>query len=475
MNMKVTVTEQEQTLDEAFESLRCIFRNEPWPEYQVRAVWLRKLKENLLNHQEQLCQALNEDYGYRSEFDSLLADILPSIQQLNYTLKNLKRWMKPSARHSGLLLFPSSVKVHYQPVGVVGVIVPWNFPVFLSLGPVITALAAGNRVMVKMSEFTPATNHAMRAIFAGMENQVILVEGDGHIAAQFSALPFNHLFFTGSTQVGKLVAQAAAKNLTPVTLELGGKSPVIIAPDADIQSAVDNILLGKCINAGQICVAPDYVFLPEGSENAFIATYLQRYAEFYQQNNQSNQPGHIIDQRQIQRLDKYLQDAIQKGAERHQIQNPIQPGEGIGKGTQPCLLTGVNDDMLIMQEEIFGPILPVITYQNIQQAFDYIRNRPRPLALYLMSNNSQLIEQVTHQSYSGGVCINDTLVHVGAEDAPFGGTGDSGIGHYHGHEGFKTFSHAKTIVSSFAWLSRNGIILKNRDLAVKLMKKVFLR
>ncbi|MBB1489134.1 coniferyl aldehyde dehydrogenase [Oceanospirillum sp. D5] len=473
--MKATVTTQEQTLDEAFESLQYVFRNEPWPEYQVRAVWLRKLKENLLNNQEQLCQALNEDYGYRSEFDSLLADILPSIQQLNYTLKNLKQWMKPSARHAGLLLFPSSVKVHYQPVGVVGVIVPWNFPVFLSLGPVITALAAGNRVMVKMSEFTPATNRAMQAIFAGMENQIILVEGDSHIAAQFSALPFNHLFFTGSTQVGKRVAQAAAKNLTPVTLELGGKSPVIIAPDADIQSAVDNILLGKCINAGQICVAPDYVFLPEGSENAFIATYLQRYAEFYQQNNQSNQSGHIIDQRQIQRLDRYLQDAVQKGAVRHQIQNPIQADEGIGKGTQPCLLTGVNDNMLIMQEEIFGPILPVMTYQNVQQAFDYIRNRPRPLALYLMSKNSQLIEQVIHQSYSGGVCINDTLVHVGAEDAPFGGTGESGIGHYHGHEGFKTFSHAKTIVSSFAWLSRNGIILKNRDLAVKLMKKVFLR
>lgn len=476
MNTQATVhqpAEDLQHLDNEFQRLKTSFSAKPYPSLAERRQLIKQLKQNVLSNEQALYQALNHDYGYRSEFDSLLADVMPSVQQLNYVYKKLPKWLKPVKRHSGLALSPSSVSVHYQPLGVVGVIVPWNFPVFLSLGPIITALAAGNKVMVKMSEFTPHTNQVIRTIFEPLSDEVVIIEGESEVAAQFSALPFDHLFFTGSTQVGRHVARSAADNLTPITLELGGKSPVIIAEDAKMAAAVDAIMLGKSINAGQICVSPDYILLPESHRNEFIETYKQAYQHYFDGDKNQCRFGNVVDQRQFSRLQGYLDDAKAKGAN-------IEPvsADGIDDENHwmcPHLVTDVTDDMELMKNEIFGPILPILTYQDIDKAFSYIQARPRPLALYLMSDNKALQQRVKQLTHSGGVCINDTLMHVAADDAPFGGIGESGMGHYHGVEGFKTFSHAKTVLQSFSWLPRSGMLLKNRDLAVKIFRKVFLR
>ncbi|OLQ89052.1 coniferyl-aldehyde dehydrogenase [Vibrio ponticus] len=455
-------------LNALFEEMSALYQTEPYANLSLRLNLLEKLKLALLRFQPQLQQALSDDYGYRSEFDSVICDLLPAIEHINYSCKHLRQWMKPSKRRSGLMLTPSKLEVIYQPLGVVGVIVPWNFPIFLSIGPIATALAAGNRVMVKLSEHTPHTNQVLTQVFSEVDNHVYVVEGDVEIAQYFSQLPFDHLLFTGSTQVGKLVAQEAAKNLTPVTLELGGKSPVIIAPDADIEKSVDAILMGKSINAGQICVAPDYVLLPENKQQAFVECYLQRFSQLF---IEPCQPlTKVINQAQFERLNGYLEDAKTKGANIHTIEADAQD-----RVLLPHLVTNLTDSMLVMKEEIFGPILPVIGYRHIHQVFEYIENKPRPLALYLMSNDKGLIEKVRQQTHSGGLCINDTLLHVSAKDAPFGGIGQAGMGHYHGVEGFRTFSKAKTVLTTPSWLPRARWLIEHQARFKQLLSKLLLR
>lgn len=455
-------------LNALFDEMSALYQADSYANIALRRALLERLKLALLRFQPQLEQALSDDYGYRSDFDSVICDLLPAIEHINYTSKHLGKWMKASKRRSGLMLTPSKLEVIYQPLGVVGVVVPWNFPIFLSIGPIATALAAGNRVMVKLSEHTPHTNQVLTQVFSEVDNHVYVVEGDVEIAQYFSQLPFDHLLFTGSTKVGKLVVQEAAKNLTPVTLELGGKSPVIIAPDADIYKSVDAILMGKSINAGQICVAPDYVLLPEDKQKTFIEYYLQRFSELF---IESCQPlTKVINQTQFDRLNSYLEDAQEKGANIHTIEAKAQD-----RVLLPHLITNLTDSMLVMKEEIFGPILPVIGYRHIHQVFEYIENKPRPLALYLMSNDRALIEQVKKQTHSGGLCINDTLLHVSAKDAPFGGIGQAGMGHYHGIEGFRTFSKAKTVLTTPSWLPRSRLLLKHQSYLKQLMSTFFLR
>lgn len=461
----------EQELQHLFAEVQAHYSTNPYPELEQRLDILKSIKSELLNNKRALVDSLHQDYGYRSDFDSLICDLLPAIGHINYTIRHLKKWLKPSKRHSGLLLMPSKVRVEYQPLGVVGVIVPWNFPIVLSIAPIITALAAGNRVLVKLSEHTPHTNQVLSEIFAQFGEYVRPVEGGADIAQYFSSLPFDHLIFTGSTKVGKLVAASAARNLTPVTLELGGKSPAIIADDADMSKAVDAVILGKSINAGQICVAPDYVMVPQGKELSFIECYLERYSQLYVRKGRLDSATQIINETQWLRLQSYVQDAKNLGASVHSI-------EGVELEKQqmlPQLVTGVTEEMLVMQEEIFGPILPVIGYRHLSEVFAFINARPRPLALYLMSNDKVLQQQVIEQTHSGGVAINDTLLHVAADDAPFGGIGESGIGQYHGEEGFRTFSKAKTVLSTPTWLPRNVMILKYRRLAVKVLSRLFLR
>ena len=459
-------------LETSFIEMQSRFQSSPSPNFKARKQLLLILKRSLIANEQKMYEALKKDYGYRSEFDTLLTDLLPSVALINYSLKNLKKWMKPSKRHTGLLLAPSSVKVHYQPLGVVGIITPWNFPFYLALGPAIQALAAGNRVMIKMSEFTPNANQVMREIVAELSQHIVIVEGEAEVGAAFSKLNFDHLIFTGSTTVGRHVAKAAAENLTPITLEMGGKSPTIIAEDANMNVAVDAVIMGKVSNSGQICVAPDYVFVHEDQKADFIQKFKERYKEYYEDGKNQNTHTHIVSDRQFSRLQSFLEDAREKGAT---IEAVKEAPEQDGRLVYPHIVSDVTEDMLVLKEEIFGSVLPVLTYKNISEALQFIKDRPRPLALYIMSNNKSLINHIVTQTHSGGVCINDTAMHVMADDAPFGGVGNSGMGHYHGHEGFLTFSKAKTVLSSRTWMPRNKFILKYRDFAFKALRFIFLR
>lgn len=455
-----------------FATMKEAYNQNPAPTYQERVAVLKKLKQAIIRNEQKLYNALKADYGYRSEFDTLIADVLPSVAGINYAIKHLKKWMKPSKRHAGLMLMPSKVKVHYQPLGVVGVITPWNFPIFLSLGPAVQALAAGNRVMIKMSEFTPNANAALREVVKDLNDHIQVFEGEADVGAAFSALPFDHLIFTGSSTVGKLVAKSAAANLTPITLELGGKSPTIIDHDINMNIAVDALIVGKSVNSGQICVSPDYVFVPKNREKEFIDTFIKRYTEYHLESGNANTQTHIVSDRQYQRLLGFLTDAKSKGGKIHAVK---AVEENHGRRVFPHLVTNLSEDMDILREEIFGSILPVLTYSNIQEVIGYVNARPRPLALYIMSKNSTLINELLHKTHSGGVSINDSAMHVAADDAPFGGVGNSGIGHYHGHEGFLTFSKAKTVLYSSAWLPKNRFILKHRDFVFNALRRFLLK
>lgn len=461
-----------QQLQRSFSLMKSLYNTNPAPSHAQRVDVLKQLKQNILDNEQEIYDAMKRDYGYRSEFDTLIADVLPSVAGINYAIKNLKKWMKPSKRHAGLMLAPSSVTVHYQPLGVVGVITPWNFPFYLALGPAAQALAAGNRVMIKMSEFTPNANAALRKVTIGLEEHIQIVEGEAEVGAAFSALPFDHLIFTGSSTVGKLVAKSAADNLTPITLELGGKSPTIIDKDIDINIAVDAVIVGKSVNSGQICVAPDYVFVPKQREREFINAFIQRYTEYHLNSEDSNTQTHIVSDRQYSRLMGFLEDAKAQGATIDAVKE-IESDHG--RRVYPHLISNLSSDMKILQEEIFGSILPILTYDDIEEVITYINDRPRPLALYIMSKNDQLINSFVTRTHSGGVAVNDTAMHVAADDAPFGGVGNSGMGHYHGHEGFLTFSKAKTVLRSSSWIPKNRFILKNRDFVFKTLRSLLLK
>ena len=447
----------------------------PNPNYATRVEQLTRLKAAILQFQTPLVEALSQDYGHRSIDDSLISDIMPVINNINYSLKNLKKWLKPSARHAGILLAPAKVTVHYQPLGVIGIIVPWNFPVMLSIGPLVTAIAAGNHAMLKMSEFTPATNQVIKQLLAQVfdESHVAVVEGEADIAAQFSALPFDHLLFTGSTTVGRHVMRAAANNLTPVTLELGGKSPVIIAPDMPLEIAVERMIYGKCLNAGQICVAPDYVLCPKTKVDDFIAAYQAKFKAMYGTINHNKDYGSIINTRQFDRLMTVLEDAKAKGARVISATDEAIDSQHRKLATQ--LITHTSEYMLLMQEEIFGPLLPIIGYDSLDEAIQYINHRARPLALYVMSFDEPTQQKILQQTHSGGVCINETVFHVAADDAPFGGIGPSGMGHYHGKEGFLTFSHAKTVLSRGRFNTGKFVHPPYGTFIQRILMKLFLR
>lgn len=462
-------------LTELLQRQRASYLAAPNPDYAIRKERLIRLKAALLKFQQPLVEALSQDYGHRSVDDSLISDIMPVVNNINYSLKNLKKWLKPSRRHAGILLAPAQVKVHYQPLGVIGIIVPWNFPVMLSIGPLVTAIAAGNHAMLKLSEFTPATNSVIKQLLAEVfdESHVAVVEGEADVAAQFSALPFDHLLFTGSTTVGRHVMRAAANNLTPVTLELGGKSPVIIAPDIPLEIAVERMIYGKCLNAGQICVAPDYVLCPNAKVSDFIQAYQAKFQAMYGAIAQNKDYGSIINARQFERLMAVLEDAKTKGAKIISASNEAIDSQNRKLATQ--LITNTTEDMLLMQEEIFGPLLPVIGYDSLDEAISYVNRRARPLALYVMSFDEASHQKILKQTHSGGVCINETVFHVAADDAPFGGIGPSGMGHYHGKEGFLTFSHAKTVLSRGRFNTGKFVHPPYGTFIQRMLMKLFLR
>ena len=437
---------------------------------------LLALKGAFLAHKDQLVSAISQDFGHRSEYDSLYTDILPTVAKFNYTLARLAKWMKPCRRSPGLLLTPAKVTVHYQPVGVVGIMVPWNFPINLSVVPLITSIAAGNRAMLKMSEFTPATNKVLKQIIGTVftEQDVAIIEGETALSTAFSKLAFDHLLFTGSTPVGKHVMHAAADNLTPVTLELGGKSPVVVAPDIDIKFAVNRIMLGKSVNAGQICVAPDYILCPRDKIDVFVSAYRQEFNRRYPDAMHNDDYTSIINDRQYSRLTSWLADAQAKGA-RIETMTEGANLDDLKHRMLPHLILDANDDMRVLQDEIFGPLLPIIAYDTVADAICYIKNRPHPLALYIMSLDKNTQKLIQTSTISGGVAINDTIMHVAAEDAPFGGVGPAGMGHYHGIEGFRTFSKAKTVLQQGKFHSTQPIHAPYGNALQKLILKFFLR
>lgn len=420
---------------------------DPMPDHATRIRRLDKLHNALIDNRARIISTISKDFSNRASAETELAEILPLLEGIAYYRKRLKKLMKPQRRHAPMTVQPAKVEVRYQPVGVVGIVVPWNFPFFLGLSPLIGALAAGNRAMIKASEFAPASGDLLKEIIAGIydEDEVTVVTGGVEVATEFTKLPFDHLVFTGSTPVGKIVMRAAAENLTPVTLELGGKSPVIIHEDFPIEEAGKRIGFGKGINAGQICVAPDYILCPRDKVNAFCSAFSDAVTKAYPSLRENADYTAIITDRQKTRLEGYLKDAEEKGAEIISI-NPKAEEFGNSRKMPMTLVLGATDDMLVMNEEIFGPILPVVPYDTLDEAVAYVNDRPRPLALYYFDWDKGRADDILARTHSGGACVNDTLSHVGVDDIPFGGIGPSGMGHYHGEEGFRNFSKAKGIV-----------------------------
>lgn len=421
------------------------------PSRETRIQWIDRAIALLVENEDALCKAVSADFGHRSADQTAFADLVQSVGALKHAKKHLAKWMKPSRRpvEFPLNLLGGRAELHYQPKGVVGIVAPWNFPISMVFSPLAGILAAGNRAMAKPSEFTERTSALMAELVAKYFDQEVMtvVTGDASVGAAFTALPFDHMIFTGSTTVGRHVMRAAAENLTPVTLELGGKSPTIVGRSADMTKSAKRIMHGKTLNAGQICTAPDYVLLPEGQEEAFVKAATSAVAEMYPSGLKDNDDySSVVNQRHYDRLMGMVEDARAKGAKIVPL-NPKnenftqQPHHKI----PPHLILNPTEDMAVMQEEIFGPLLPVCTYKTMDEVIATVNDRPRPLALYYFGESAQEREQILNKTTAGGVTINDTLFHVAQEDLPFGGTGPSGMGNYHGWEGFLTFSHAKGV------------------------------
>jgi coniferyl-aldehyde dehydrogenase len=404
----------------------------------------------MVDHGAAFATAMSEDFGHRSIEQSMITDVIGSINPIKHTIKQLEKWMRPERRK---LMFPLGLlgakgTVEYQPKGVVGIIAPWNFPVQLTMAPLAGAFAAGNRVMVKSSEFTPS----VAALFEELgpkyfdASEAVFFSGGPDIGQAFAKLPFDHLLFTGATGIGKHILHAAADNLTPVTLELGGKSPTIIGKSADVAQATQRIALGKMLNAGQICLAPDYLMVPKDKEAMVVEGMKNAVSVMYPTLLENPDYTSVINARHRDRLNGYLDDARAKGADVVEINPAGEDFAGSNRNKMPLyLVRNPTDDMTVMQEEIFGPILPIKTYERVEEAINYVNAHDRPLGLYYFGQDSGEERQVLDRTISGGVTVNDVVFHVSMEELPFGGVGPSGMGAYHGQEGFKTFSHAKSV------------------------------
>jgi len=453
------MTDSATDLSQRLQLLRTAQRAKPMPDWPARAARLRTLEKMLLEQREAFAVAINADFGCRPREETDLLELFPSLSAVRHALGHGRRWMKPRRRLAGLAFLPARTELRPQPLGVIGIIVPWNYPLYLAVGPLVDALVAGNRAMLKMSEFTPRFS----ALFAEQvaryfqPDEVAVVTGDAAVAQAFSALPFDHLLFTGSTAVGHHVMRAASANLTPVTLELGGKSPAIIGPGARFEHAVERILFGKLVNAGQTCIAPDYVLLPRAQVADFVAAARATAGRLYPKLGENEQFASIVSDRQYQRIAALRDDAVAAGARAEALADEAA-GNTQPRRLSPVLLTGVNDTMSVMQEEIFGPLLPLVPYDNLDEAIAYVAAHPHPLALYLFEQDQALIDRVLARTIAGGVSLNDTLFHIAQHGLPFGGVGASGMGGYHGEAGFNTFSHLKPV---FRQARFNGVGLLN--------------
>lgn len=439
--MTTTPAELRETFDRQFAASRA----EPPATWQTRRDRLRRLRALVMTHRAAIAAAINEDFGNRAAGETDLLEMVPTLGAFRHALAHGERWMRARRRPTTIWFRPGRSRVMPQPLGVAGIISPWNYPLLLTVGPLTSAIAAGNRAMVKLSEFSPRFGELFARLVADAFDpaELAVVNGAADIGGAFSALPFDRLLFTGSTAVGHHIMRAAADNLTPVTLELGGKSPAIIAADADFDRAVTRIMAGKLYNAGQTCIAPDYVLLPNDRITEFIDKARATTLRFYPARTRERDYTTIISDRQYARLAGLLDEARAAGA----TVTPLADGDGdpARRLMMPAALTGVPDTAAIMREEIFGPLLPLVGCDTIEAAIAYVRARPRPLALYLFSRDEACVKKVMAETVSGGVTINDTLLHIAQDGLPFGGVGPSGMGVYHGEDGFREFSHMKPV------------------------------
>jgi coniferyl-aldehyde dehydrogenase len=445
----VNAVDAETRMREVLDTQRADYIAEGAVSAAVRKDRLSRGIDVLLKHQDRVIDALNSDFSCRSREVTLLTDVAASVTPLKHALKHVEKWMRSEKRPT---MFPINLlggrsRIEYQPLGVVGVISPWNFPVNLTFGPLAGILAAGNRAMIKPSEFTPATSEVMAEMVreAYDEKEVAIFTGGPEVGQAFSGLPFDHLLFTGATSIARHIMAAAARNLVPVTLELGGKSPVILSRSADLELAAQRIMLGKTLNAGQICLAPDYLMVPEEKLETVVETLQSVTAAMYPTMRDNPEYTAVVNERHHQRLSGYLSELAERGATVIAI-NPAN--ENFSEGTRkipPTLIVRPPEDSKVLEEEIFGPLLPIRTYKDFGETIDYVNSHPRPLAAYYFGNDAAEEEAVLTRTTSGGACINDVIMHVMQEELPFGGVGPSGMGAYHGHEGFRTFSHAKSV------------------------------
>lgn len=445
------------TIDEMqsqFAHLQALSRTQPINDWATRETQLDNLEVMLSDNQIGFTEAINADFGYRSESETQFAELFPSFTGISHAKKHGKKWMKTQRAPISALYMPAHNEIQPQPLGVVGIMVPWNYPLFLAVGPLIDALTAGNRVMIKMSEAAPQFAQAFADAIARYfsPDMVCVVLGKVDIAAAFSSLPFDHLLYTGSTTVGKKVMAAAAPNLTPVTLELGGKSPVMVLDGANLETVVNRVMMGKTLNAGQTCIAPDYVLIQRKYHEQFISLAKEWMEKHYPNIENNLDYSRMINVQQFKRVKDYL-DALsgdeirQLTAVEANIETRLMP---------PIIVSEPAPDSAVMQNEIFAPILPLMHYETLDEAIHFVNARPRPLALYVFGDNHRGIEKVRNNTVSGGLCINEVLIHVAQHDLPFGGVGDSGTGAYHGKAGFERLSHMKPV---FVQSKLNGLNL----------------
>ncbi len=423
---------------------RASYEAEPMPSATARIALLRTLEALLKDNQDRILDAISKDFGNRSRIESLMSEILPTLAACAHARRQVARWMRPQRRSVGLNFQPARNWVEYQPLGVIGIVAPWNYPIFLTIGPLVDVLAAGNRAMIKPSEFTPNTSCLLAELLGAAypAEQVAIIEGDATVARAFTALPFDHLLFTGSTNVGRDVMRAAAENLVPVTLELGGKSPVIIDPACDITRAANSVAVGKFFNAGQTCTAPDYALVPAARAQAFAEGVVAAGEAMFPTLSGNPDYTAIISDSHFQRLSDLVAEAETMGAT--VLRHRERPAGNV-RHFPPTVVLDPPEDSRLMRDEIFGPILPVVRTENLDSAIAFVNRRPRPLALYAYTNDAAAERKILDRTHSGGVTINSTIVHTGQEDLPFGGIGPSGMGAYHAQEGFFQFSHARGV------------------------------
>jgi coniferyl-aldehyde dehydrogenase len=440
-----------QNLKAMLDKQRAAYLKDGPPSAEIRVDRLNRCIGILIDHQDEIADALNKDFGSRAPQLSKFTDVAGSIGPLKHARDNLKKWMKIEKRTPTPAIlgwFGAKAEVHFQPLGVIGVISPWNFPVNLTFTPLAGIIAAGNRCLIKPSEFTPASSDLMARMFkkAFDEAEIAVCLGGPDVGEAFSRLPFDHLLFTGATSVAYHVMRAAAENLTPLTLELGGKSPVIIGQGANMEQSATRVMTGKTMNAGQICLAPDYVLVHESNRDEFVTKATAAATAMYPTIKDNPDYTSMVNQRHFDRVRGYIDDAKAKGAKIVEV-NPAkedlrqQPHHKIA----PTFILDPTDDMKVMQDEIFGPVLPIKTYKTVDEAIGYVNSKARPLGLYYFGDDAAEKDRVLTRTTSGGVTVNDTIMHVAMEDLPFGGVGPSGMGSYHGLDGFRQFSHRKAI------------------------------